>query len=63
MADGLWLRLDVGDLWIHQDVNVDATAVGSVSFFVCGPVVACRQARPDFHQLGLMNRSPYKIAN
>ncbi len=36
---------------------------GSVRFFVCGPVTACRQAGPDFHQVGLMNRSPYKIAN
>ena len=30
MADGLWIRLDVGDLWIHQRVNFDATA-GSLS--------------------------------
>lgn len=38
-------------------------ADGSVRFFVCGPVTACRQAGSDFHQVGLMNRSPYKIAN
>ncbi|WP_060514644.1 hypothetical protein [Pseudomonas sp. NBRC 111132] len=37
--------------------------VGTVSFFVFGPVMACRQAGPDFHQVGLMNRSPYRIAN
>ena len=38
-------------------------AYGSVRFFVCGPVAACRQAGPDFHHVGLMNRSPYRIAN
>ena len=37
--------------------------LGTVRFFVCGPVMACRQAGPDFHQVGLMNRSPYRIAN
>ena len=36
---------------------------GSVRFFVCGPVAACCQAGPDFHHVGLMNRSPYRIAN
>ncbi|MEX5344435.1 hypothetical protein WCE05_26425, partial [Pseudomonas sp. I2] len=36
---------------------------GTVRFFVCGPVTACRQAGPDSHQVGLMNRSPYRIAN
>ena len=40
-----------------------AQHLGTVSFFVFGPVMACRQAGPDFHQVGLMNRSPYRIAN
>lgn len=39
------------------------STAGSVRFFVCGPVAACRQAGPDFHHVGLMNRSPYRIAN
>nr|WP_019366206.1 hypothetical protein [Pseudomonas luteola] len=43
--------------------SVAAAAKGSVRFFVCGPVAACCQAGPDFHHVGLMNRSPYRIAN
>ncbi len=48
---------------IEGSVRFFVCGPGSVRFFVCGPVTACRQAGPDFHQVGLMNRSPYKIAN
>lgn len=44
-------------------ISVNVAEDGTVSFFVFGPVMACRQAGPDFHQVGLMNRSPYRIAN
>ena len=47
---------------LHHDAQ-KISSFGTVRFFVCGPVMACRQAGPDFHQVGLMNRSPYRIAN
>ena len=47
----------------YRIVGVISHMEGTVRFFVCGPVMACRQAGPDFHQVGLMNRSPYRIAN
>ena len=37
--------------------------VGTVRFFVCGPVTVCREAGRVFYQVGLINRSPYSIAN
>lgn len=37
MADGLWLRLDVGDLCIHQGVNVDATEIVALTGSFASP--------------------------
>ena len=50
-------------LWFETSGGSWRWEAGTVSFFVFGPVMACRQAGPDFHQVGLMNRSPYRIAN
>ncbi len=54
---------DINEFAIEYSLNDKYGDSGTVRFFVWGPIMACHQAGPDVHQVGLMNRSPYRIAN